>query len=129
MKFTTMVAVETLAILVFAERGEVAQYFITATQMRLMIKPSSKTEMILDIPLIFILVFWISMYDIVFASMISETAISCYLTWVPNTTAFVRISRARIQQMESLQKNKKVKVITNRIAIIATIVKSYNQGI
>ena len=70
------------------------------------------------------------MYDIVFASMISETAILCYLTWVPNTTAFVRISRARIQQMESLQKNKKVKVITNRIAIIATIiVKSYNQGI
>ena len=129
-----MVAVETLAILVFAERGEVAQYFITATQMRLMIKPSSKTEMILDIPLIFILyslVFWISMYDIVFASMISETAILCYLTWVPNTTAFVRISRARIQQMESLQKNKKVKVITNRIAIIATIiiVKSYNQVI
>ena len=56
MKFTTMVAVETLAILVFAERGEVAQYFITATQMRLMIKPSSKTEMILDIPLIFIII-------------------------------------------------------------------------
>ena len=54
--------------------------------------------------------------------MISETAILSYLTWVPNTTAFVRISRARIQQMESLQKNKKVKVITNRIAIIATII-------
>ena len=62
------------------------------------------------------------MHDIIFASMISETAILCYLTWVPNTTAFVRISRARIQQMESLQKNKKVKVITNRIAIIATII-------
>ena len=71
------------------------------------------------------------MHDTLSASMISETAILCYLTWVPNTTAFVRISRARIQQMESLQKNKKVKVITNRIAIIATIiiVKSYNQGI
>ena len=126
MKFTTMVAVETLAILVFAGRDEVAQYFITATQTLLMIKPSSKTEMILNIPLVFILfyslVFWVSMYDIVFASMISETAILCYLTWVPNTTAFVRISRARIQQMESLQKNKKVKVITNRIAIIATII-------
>ena len=53
------------------------------------------------------------MHDIVFGSMISETAILFYLTWVPNTTAFVRISRARIQQMESLQKNKKVKVITN----------------
>ena len=79
--------------------------------------------MILDIPLIFILVFWISMYDIVFASMISETAILCYLTWVPNTTAFVRISRARIQQMESLQKNKKVRLITNPLAIIATIKK------
>ena len=55
MKFTTMVAVETLAILVFAGRDEVAQYFITATQTLLMIKPSSKTEMILNIPLISIL--------------------------------------------------------------------------
>ena len=60
------------------------------------------------------------MHRILFASMISETAILCYLTWVPNTTAFVPISRARIQQMESLQKNKKVRLITNPIAIIAT---------
>ena len=67
------------------------------------------------------------MHNIVFASMISETAILCYLTWVPNTTAFVRISRARIQQTESLQKNKKVKLITNPIAIITHIIKSFNK--
>ena len=120
MKFTTMVVVETLVILVSAGRDEVAQYFITATQTLQMIKPSSKTEMRLNNSSTFIspslIVFWTSMHDILFAFMISETAILCYLTWVPNITAFVRISHARIQQMESLQKNKKVKVITNRIA-------------
>ena len=55
-KFTTMVVVEMLATRVFAGLDEVAQYFITATQTLLMIKPSSKTEMILDIPLIFIII-------------------------------------------------------------------------
>ena len=55
MKFTTMVVVEMLATRVFAGLDEVAQYFITATQTLLMIKPSSKTEMRLYNPLIFIL--------------------------------------------------------------------------
>ena len=55
MKFTIMVVVETLAILVSVGRDEVAQYFITATQTLQMIKPSSKTELRLNNPLIFIL--------------------------------------------------------------------------
>ena len=53
-KFTTMVVVEMLATLVYAGLGEVAQYFIMATQTLLMIKPSSKNEIRLYNPLIFI---------------------------------------------------------------------------
>ena len=55
MKFTTMVVVGMLATRVFAGPDEVAQYFITATQTLLMIKPSSKTRMRLYNPLIYIL--------------------------------------------------------------------------
>ena len=62
MKFTIMVVVEMLATRVFAGRDEVAQYFITATQTLLMIKPSSKTEMRRNSPLIFIIIF-ISLLD------------------------------------------------------------------
>ena len=68
MKFTTMVAVETLATLVFAGRDEVAQYFITATQTLLMIKPSSKTEMRPNIPVILIL--FSSKHIIIFVSLL-----------------------------------------------------------
>ena len=64
MKFTIMVVVEMLATRVFAGRDEVAQYFIMATQTLLMIKPSSKTEMRLNNPLIYILFYFHSHFGL-----------------------------------------------------------------